>query len=88
MTKNLKTLIPLIAEVIPELPQMTSTIVNISLAQFVVEVVHYNFLKTLKCLLNDRTIYGNVDNLVVNKTDPFHPYVMQSLESIDKVLDG
>ena len=88
MTKNFKTPIPLISEVIPELPQMTSTIVNISSAEFAVEVVHYNFLESLKCLLNDRTIFGIVDNLVINTTDPFHPYVPQSPESIDEVLDG
>ena len=88
MMKNFKTPIPLTTEVIPELPQMTSTIANILLAQFAVEVVHYNFLESLKCLLNDKAIFGNVDNLVVNTTNPFHPYVPQSPESIDKVLDG
>lgn len=56
--------------------------------QSVADVIHYDFLESLTGLLNDRSIFGCTDNLVVNSENPFYPYEPSSTELLDEVLDG
>ena len=42
----------------------------------VVDVTVFDFKKQLLSLLNDRFLFGNIDNLDVNKSDPFARYKM------------
>jgi len=53
----------------------------------VVEVVKFHFVRQILDLLDDRSIFGNLDKLVVNREDHFSPYVNTS-GYLDEVLDG
>jgi len=88
MMSQFKTPIPIVTELCPKQPLPASNTNFTPLGKSTIEVVHYNFLECLTCLINDRTIFGDANNLVVNETNPFHPYLPKCPESIDKVLDG
>ena len=53
----------------------------------VASVVKFDFEGMVLDLLQDRGIFGNLDNLVVNGEDPFHPYV-NTTGTLDEILDG
>ncbi len=52
-----------------------------------VEVIRFDFMEQLKDLLGDNDIFGDIENLVVNPTNHWHPYD-PSNNKLDKVLDG
>ena len=42
--------------------------------RLMVDVISFNFRNMLLDLLSDTSIFGDLDNLVVNKTNPYLPY--------------
>lgn len=53
----------------------------------VVETIRYDFVSQILDLLEDESIWGNLDNLVVNPDNPFGKYVNTS-GLLDEVFDG
>src|SRR5688500_16127964 len=60
-----KTAIPETISVPLELPQHNVSQSQILTSQSTIDVVCYSFLDSLKCLLNDKTIFGDIINLLV-----------------------
>ena len=54
---------------------------------FAINVIRFNIRNQLLDLLSDRTIFGSLDNLVVNAVNPFLPYTNSSGKS-EEFLDG
>ena len=52
-----------------------------------VACISFNIEKYILDLLDDRAIFGNVNNLVVNGDDPFLPY-LNTTGSADEIMDG
>ena len=50
-------------------------------------LVRWHFAERMKQLHNDRSIFGDLNNLVVNRDDPFLPYSPHKRQ-LDEVLDG
>lgn len=55
--------------------------------RFVVDVISFNARKMILDLLSDTSIFGNLNNLVVNRDNPFLPYRNTSGYA-DEILDG
>ena len=53
----------------------------------VADVIRFNFRKQVINLLSDYSIFGKLQNLVVNSTNPFLPYVNTSAV-VDEFMDG
>ena len=53
----------------------------------VASVVKFDFVGMVIDLLEDRGIFGNLDNLVVRRDDPFYPYA-NTTGNLDEILDG
>jgi hypothetical protein len=53
----------------------------------VAQVITFDFKSQLQDLLGDKQIWGDPDNLLINKDDHFSPYCSES-GSLDDVLDG
>ena len=55
--------------------------------RFMVDLISYNTANQLKDLLGDTEIFSNLENLVVNPSNPFDPYVNKKAFA-DEILDG
>ena len=55
--------------------------------RFMLDVICFNAKNMILDLLDDHEIFGNLDNLVVNATDPYMPYKNDG-KFVDEVLDG
>ena len=53
----------------------------------VASVIKFDFEGMVLDLLQDRGIFGNLDNLLVNPVNPFHPYVNKT-GTLDEIMDG
>ena len=55
--------------------------------RYMVDVVSFNAERMILDLLDDRSIFGDTNNLVVNKSNPFLPYQNEH-EFADEIMDG
>ena len=68
---DFKTFIPIVTHVFTKHPKSSSTTITILPDNSALEVMQHEFLQSLTCFINDKTLFGDINNLIVIKINHF-----------------